>query len=392
MSALSIRDRAVEVALVISLTLNILVGANWLLRGDEPIGPGKNAAAGSEGGVGSAKAPTSTGELVSDLARLRSSGLSDEDTMPIMLKKVMSAAEGTIPAGGRYWETGWILAADADPAVRSAIETEARKTLLSLYGPAAEDAAALATIFRPLQREYPFLSAGEQRTVMAVRLRRIGRPNLIGGALPPGAISSDLIVSAAGLQASPAPDAELAFLNDLATALPGDKARAVAMRESSLAHQIRNANAKLTEEQFGNAYDTVVAARRRQRPISLADLQRGVGQRPALAILAQFDPAWPRLATTARSLGLSDDMLMEAYSVAAESSDAIAGRLASGAINVGTTKFVSETIARRDERIRGLVGAEFTPQLLSALNASGTTALPPGMRPLQAPQTGGPYR
>ena len=391
MSSVSFRDRALKAALVISLTLNVLVGAIWLLRGDEPIRRGENVAAGSEGGVRSVKAPTSTGELASDLARLRRSGLSDEDTMPILLQKVMSAAEGTIPSSGRYWEGGWIPA-KADPAVRSAIETEVRKTLLILYGPAAEDAAALTTIFRPLQREYPFLSAEEQRSVMAVRLRQIGRPNFTAGALPPKAISSDLIVGAASPQAAPAPDADIAFLDDLATALPADKARAVAMRESSLAHQIRNANAKLTEEQFGNAYDTVVAARRRQRPVSLVELQRAVGKRSALAILAQFDPAWPRLTTTAKSLGLSDDMLMEAYSVAAESSDAIAGRLASGAINEGTAKFVSETIARRDERIRGLVGAEVAPRVLSALSAGGTSGLPPGMRPLQAPPTGGPYR
>lgn len=387
-----VKDRALKATLLISLTLNLVIGADWLLGGNEPARLGTDIAAGAEGGVGSAKPPTTAGELVSDLARLRRSGLSDEDTMPIMLQKVMSAAEGTIPDNGRYWEAGWTPAADADPSARSAIEAEARRTLLGLYGPAAEDAAALATIFRPLQREYPFLSAAEQRAVVAVRLRRVGRPNFIGSVLPPGAISSDLIVGAAGLPAAPAPDAELAFLDDLATALPDDKARAVAMRESSLAHQIRKANAKLSEEQFGNAYDAVVAARRRQRPISLPELERAVGKRSALAILAQFDPAWPGLARTARSLGLSDDILMEVYSVVAESSDIIAGRLAPGAINEGTARFVSETIARRDERIRALVGAEFTPQLLSVLNGGGTFGLPPGMRLLQAPPAGGPYR
>ena len=95
---------------------------------------------------------------------------------------------------------------------------------------------------------------------------------------------------------------------------------------------------------------------------------------------------------TFESLGLSDDILMEVYSVVAESSDMITGRLAPGAINEGTARFVSETIARRDERIRALVGAEFTPQLLSVLNGGGTFGLPPGMRPLQAPPAGGPYR
>ncbi|MCU0730780.1 MAG: hypothetical protein MUE84_04260 [Hyphomonas sp.] len=318
--------------------------------------------------------PLSNDEFGEELARLRSLGLSDDETMPIILQKVMKAAEESVPRGQKYWERDWAPSALANPSARATVLGKAEASLRALYGPGAEDAMALASVFRPLQREYPFLSPAEQQAVIAARIRRLGQQG-----------SAQLGSMRASPSGGAPQDADLSLLEDLSSVLPIEKARAVALRESTLAQRIRASDARLSEEQFGRIFDLLVDARRRQRPVALRDLGAVVEKPAALRVLAQFDPSWPRLSATSRSLGLSDQAALDVFAVVKEASDELAGRLKTGAVNQDSARFIAETLSRRNERIRSLVGSQAAPQLLAALNEVGPTELPPGMRPLGGP-------
>lgn len=376
----------------LSVAGNLILGVAWLSASrqesqvDERGSPEtKRPAAATV--LASVNVPISDEVLRREVDQLKQRGLSEEQTMTIMLDRISRSLESSYPRNEKYWEANWQPGPAADLQTRAAFTQAVGDTLTRLFGATAENAPALASVFRPFDREYPFLAPAEQRALRDLRLRRqLARTS---GAPGSGPASSPVVPGVLSPGTGGASLAGSSFIDELAAALPKEKALEVALRESSVAQRLRAANAGLTEEEFRKLFNVIAEADRAGRPATLRQLVPIVSKQTAVRVLAQSDPVWPKLVQASRDSRLSDDTLMAVYSLVRESADDLVGRVQAGVLSQENARLVAESISRRNERIRGLVGEETAARLLEAINSPLPGQLPPNMRPLQMTQ---PFR
>jgi hypothetical protein len=307
------------------------------------------------------RAPLTSAALPRDpaehLENLRALGLDEHRARTLLGAELLAAANATVPPpADRYWLSPRQELAEHALGLAGA-HAELRRELVRSLGPGAADWPELAAIFRPLDRELPFLTSEQQIALHEWRLhgQRDRLAAATDGAAPPDALSPH-----------PGEDA-------LAAVLPAHVALEVALRESPVAEQLRSANANLDEAAFREAYE-VLAAMGRSR-----DLETQLEQRRRLRKLlgaSAFDRMWAArdplaaaIRRTGRQLGLDDRTIDTAYGIFNDAQERLMEVAAVGDPQSTAAIARARTVAEseRDGLVRA-VGEEAAERLLAARN------------------------
>jgi hypothetical protein len=326
----------------------------------------------------------SRAEVINEVARLKSLGLTEAETMQIALNMVWSSVRASNPKQDEYWLPTWQPQVIADTVTRLAEHRAVRSELLGIFGPAAEDAKPFAQVYRPLDRQYPFLSSREQQAVfdhrLALQTHQGVRSRATDGADRPDRVDP----SPARLSQRGTASGIASATGGLEPVLPQQKLFEIAVRESAAAERLRKADADLTEAQFREVFAIFWRAEIEARAAGLVDLQEVVARHKALQILGQFDPAWGAIARRGRELKVSDNLLMEVFGVVRAAADQ-ANEMMRNQTQVSPEMIaaIAKRIADRDASVSQLVGPDVAAALLTSVNAAYRDALPSGLRPLQ---------
>ena len=294
---------------------------------------------------------------------LMEQGLSEHETKLAVLGFLNAAAldrAASVPS--EYWR--------ADDARNNASRIEAaerrgeatRKTLVAIYGDAAQDDPAFATAFRPLQERLPFLSSEQQIALRRLRLeQRPAAAQTIGG---PGPANTSGPPQRASSTASDAPIREL--LRDESTY------REYAMRESSLAHRLRATGVEFTEREFRAVFELMDDFSAGANPAAFVVQREAVrkvlGRERAIALWAATDPLFPAIKQAAQQHGVPESSTLDAYEAVVAAQDDLL-RMSSGVRDPQQGQQIRERIEQRDSMLRSLVGEAAASAVIEAVGA-----------------------
>ena len=306
-----------------------------------------------------------------ELARLRQLGLTDEETMPIILERIRQKISDRIPTGSdSYWKSDWQSVSRESVSARSRQTEAIRAAVISMYGPQAETAIPLKDLFRPLEATLPFLSPAEQRAVVQYRMSRSVRA---GPATPPvgtGLTPAPMPAFAAGSRQRAA-TSHADFLASLPAELSDANKFEISLRESPIAARLRAANADLTEPEFRALFVAIADAEAKHLPLSMDIAAGQVARSKVLKIVSQGDPAWIGLQAVAPRLALSEQQVSAVYEAVRQANTELAALAAEAAGGAARSPAqISGIMQERHRRIQQIVGAESAQTLLDALNES----------------------
>jgi hypothetical protein len=320
-------------ALIGSLALNGILAVaavhSVLERGDARADPSPAA---PEHGEQLAQA----GEPQGQIGQLRALGLSEEQTMPLVLASLTSGIDGAPLAAAEFWRSDWTSMSPEALRTREERLEAVRTALIDTYGPEAESAQPLRALFRPLESRYPFLSPGEQRAIVrSVASRRM-------------------------------PRSHGEFMASLPSELSPTGAFEFALRESPLAMRIRAAQADLTEAEFRALFAKMAEAERTGTALRPESLGSAVPSTKAMKVLSRGDPAWDALRTAATSVPIAERQLWAVYEVLRDSNESLR-RVRPGESPPSPAALAAKS-RDRHVRIAGLVGEPAAAVLIKTVD------------------------
>jgi hypothetical protein len=294
---------------------------------------------------------------------LMQQGFSDHETKLVVLGLLNAAAldrAASVPY--EYWR--------ADDARSTASRIEAaeqrgeatRKTLVALYGRAAQDDPVFATAFRPLQERLPFLSSEQQIALRRLQLeQRPAAVQTMGGPRPANMTGPPERAS------STAGDAAIReVLADESTY------REYAMRESPLAHRLRSTGVEFTESEYRAVFELMDGFSAGANPSAFVAQREGVrkvlGRERALELWAATDPLFQAINQTAQKHGLSESSILGAYEAVVAAQDDLL-RMTSSVRDPQQGQQIRERIEQRDSTLRSLVGDAAASAVIEAVGA-----------------------
>lgn len=291
------------------------------------------------------------------LQQLRALGFDEHRARTLLGAELLAAANaGVPPPADRYWLSPRQELAEHALALADA-HAELRGELVRSLGPGVVDWPELTAIFRPLDRQFPFLTSEQQIALHEWRLRaQLDRlAATANGEPPPDALSRQL--------------AE----DELAAVLPPQLRLEVALRESPVAEQLRAANANLDEAGFREAYELLAAIPRSR------DLETQLNHRRRLRKLlgaSAFDRMWAvrdplaaAIRRAGRQLGLDDRAIDAAYGVLNDAQERLMETAALGDPRSAAAIARARTVAESErEALVRVVGDEAAERLLAARN------------------------
>jgi hypothetical protein len=347
-----------SVALVMSLLANAALAA--MLAADES--PARSAVTTASRAAAGPPAPASISpqDPAGSYRRLLAAGLGEHEAKALLLVELEAAAVRAIePPADRYWETPRQAYADYALAVAAA-HAVVRASLDAVFADAAAAAPEFARIYRPVDVLFPFLSPEQQVALHSWRLER-QRDLLSAGPADPRS-------GAGERRGAQAPGDELAGLRGV---LPADAAFEVALRESSLAEDLRAAGIAYTEDEFRSAYallmeidgatgDTRVQIAGRRALRALLGTQRYE------RIWARRDPVMNVVRRIGRDLALSDAAVAAAYGVLNDAQEQLLELALDGQPGEQSSAAAQRIAAAESDRLAGLLGEQAARALLAA--------------------------
>lgn len=299
-------------------------------------------------------------EAPSYYARLRRLGLSHDETKPLLLKHLRDAFLPLRRVGvDKYWRSG-VLAALERRLVGFEAEAPIRDMLRAVYGDEAETDSAFTDLFRPLQGRLPFLSSNAQLALRHDRLvERIERVRVA--------------VECRKSRRSSCVDPEQGAMADQFTALRGlaDEATLfeVAVRESVLAEQLRNAGVEFTEDEFRTAYRILSSLEGMPAPADVqsarAGLRETLGPRRFDRLWAGRDPVFGVVARVLDEHGFGEDQQFAAYGVINRAQDELIEAAMVQATNAArAAELVRAASTRETAQLTDLLGEPAAKRLL----------------------------
>lgn len=288
------------------------------------------------------------------LEQLRALGFDEHRARTVLGAELLAATDAAVPLpADRYWLSPRRELAEYALALAGA-HAELRRRLVRSLGPGVVDWPELMAIFRPLDRQLPFLTSEQQIALHEWRLRA----------------QLDRLAAAANGTAPPV--SQLAE-DELESVLPPHLALEVALRESPIAEQLRAANANLDEAAFREAYE-LLAALPRSRDLETQlehrrRLRKLLGASAFDRMWAARDPLAAAVRSAGRQLGLDDRAIDAAYGVLNDSQERLMEVAAAGDPHTAASIARARTVAEgeRDALVR-VVGEEAAERLLAARN------------------------
>lgn len=206
-----------------------------------------------------------------------------------------------------------------------------RDDLIRIFGDSAWEDPTFSEVFKPLQLQFPFLSAKEQIAVHKVQvehhLAALKSQKMQTQFLQSNQDAHQFTPLSVGFPAA-----------DVSEVLSEEAAYEYDLRTSMLAHQLRDSGVDFNEEKFRKTYDLltdVLPAVRSEKPVgrvkipesTLVDrrtaLQNLLGSEDSMKVIVALDPEFRILQRKAAKLELEVEQLMTAYEISLETRKAI---------------------------------------------------------------------
>ena len=210
-------------------------------------------------------------------------------------------------------------------------QQQVRDALIVHFGQAAREEPIFIDVFRPLQKQFPFLTSKEQ-----IALQKLQIDSQIS-MLSVQQTQDIFSLNPSNLDQFP-PIMPKTLSLDISHILDEDSAFEYNLRMSTLAHQLRNSGVDFSEETFRKTYQILANVFLVKSPKSGADLQqmpestlvdhRGdldnlLGGDNTLKVMAALDPEFQTLRRKVAGLNLNEEQIMLAYEISLEARKAI---------------------------------------------------------------------
>ena len=222
------------------------------------------------------------------------------------------------------------------------LRDHARAELTAIYGVQAEADPAFASLFRPLDDRFSFLTPKEQIVVKRLRDEQADHVDCMQ---PLQRLETAEGASAAAAQVD----------QRLAKTLDESKRLEYELRESPLSQLLRTSGVDFSESEFRSVFETMHDFQSLTSPTAEAFVaQRDaineiLGRGRATQLWARMDPAFPAIEEAGNDHQLPNDTILAAYEILLDTQEQIVGMSVS-------RRTLREAIDNRDRRLRELVG------------------------------------
>jgi hypothetical protein len=299
---------------------------------------------------------------------LRSLGLTDDDTKPLILAQIRSTERARLSHREfRYWAQD----GDAELLQVAADELAAldriRDALAQIYQRPAED-PVFAQLYRPYDDRLPFLSSQQQLQLQAGRLRfrlAAARGMDMGGER--SIEHTPMNARAPGLHPESAPE----WRSFLETILDPAALFEYELRESPLAGELRRAGIELSETEFREVHRALATLANDPDTIAYREtrvaLRKLLGSQRFDELWAGRDPVYPIVSQLLRARGFPETAIFAAYGVLNRAQDAFVDAAALTVRDPARGVVAASEISANEERqLAGIVGDDIATQILTA--------------------------
>lgn len=385
-------DMKKTAVLPFSLILNVALGFHIFFKNNADIYPdptsGEHSAILATGNPIDLDAASNYDSYYQDLVIL---GLSDSQAKQLLFQKLKGVHNPSSPnAQDIYWESNKELqSASIDQKI--AAQQIIRDKLIALFGQSAWDEPSFSEIFRPLQRQFPFLLPREQ--IALQKLQADHQISIMSASqTKPYFSPSERTENPRPLTSTPS-----LFSVDVSAALSETSAFEYDLRMSFLARQLRESSVRFTEESFRKTYRILSALYpKNPRPSipgkpqmlgktlidSRMELEDILGSEDTLKVIVALDPDFQKMQRRASRLNLNQEQLMIAYEIALDARKALLDGIRTRQDNpeIGL-QMIREASNNHWNQLSQELGDEVTEQLLGASSPQAKNQLPQVLTP-----------